>query len=36
MAYDPASDELVLFGGTGPNGALGDTWTWRVPRWLPS
>jgi hypothetical protein len=28
MAYDPATGNVVLFGGFGGNGVLGDTWTW--------
>lgn len=28
MAYDPAAGNVVLFGGFGGNGVLGDTWTW--------
>jgi len=27
MAYDPATGNVVLFGGFG-NGTLDDTWTW--------
>ncbi len=35
MAYDPATQQLVLFGGennTG-GGALGDTWSWNGSTW---
>jgi Kelch motif protein len=31
MAYDPASSQLVLFGGWGNSGFLDDTWTYSVP-----
>jgi hypothetical protein len=34
MAYDPATGDVVLFGGADPNGyALGDTWTWDGTTW---
>ena len=35
MAYDPASQQLVLFGGenNAGGGALGDTWTWSGSTW---
>src|SRR5207248_612285 len=26
IVYDEARSQLVLFGGTGPNGEVGDTW----------
>lgn len=35
MAYDPVRDELVLFGGAGLGGLLGDTWTFRAGAWTP-
>ena len=28
MAYDTATSSAVLFGGAGPHGNLGGTWTW--------
>jgi hypothetical protein len=36
LAYDGASQEVVLFGGTqgeASNNALGDTWTWNGTQW---
>ena len=33
MAYDPATSQLVLFGGYGQSGLLGDTWTWDGSNW---
>jgi hypothetical protein len=33
MAYDSASGSVVLFGGTGVGGLLGDTWTWDGTTW---
>ena len=38
MTYDPATSQLVLFGGYGNNGfgvdaVLGDTWTWTGTSW---
>jgi hypothetical protein len=36
MAYDPATQQLVLFGGFGPahkSHALNDTWTWNGSSW---
>ena len=32
MAYDPATDQMLLFGGSGP-GDLGDTWIWSGTTW---
>jgi hypothetical protein len=31
MAYDPATNELVLFGGGGANGDFADTWAYLAP-----
>jgi hypothetical protein len=28
MAYDAQSDQIILFGGLGPSGPLGDTWAY--------
>ena len=33
MAYDAATRNVVLFGGTARHGALGDTWTWDGSTW---
>ena len=34
MAYDPATGNMVLFGGGGSKAAyLGDTWTWSGTAW---
>lgn len=35
MAYDAIRQNVVLFGGRGPNGILGDTWVWngRTKTW---
>ena len=33
MAYDPATGNMVLFGGYGSSGNLGDTWTWNGVTW---
>jgi Putative Ig domain/Galactose oxidase, central domain len=34
MAYDPATGQLVLFGGAGTSGViLNDTWTWNGTTW---
>ena len=33
MAYDAATGNVVLFGGTARHGALGDTWTWDGTTW---
>jgi hypothetical protein len=34
MAYDSTRDRVVLFGGTGQSGVLGDTWEWDGSTWL--
>jgi hypothetical protein len=33
VAYDTNLQELVLFGGDGPNGPIGDTWIWKNGHW---
>src|SRR5947209_7091698 len=33
LAYNPIDKELVLFGGEGENGTLGDTWTFDGTDW---
>ena len=33
MAYDAATHTVVLFGGIGANGSLGDTWAWNNGAW---
>ncbi len=33
MTYDEANQTVVLFGGQGLSGYLGDTWTWNGARW---
>jgi len=33
MAYDPATGQVVMFGGLGDNGSLGDTWIWNGAHW---
>ena len=33
MAYDAADGTVVLFGGQGRSGSLGDTWTWDGSAW---
>ena len=34
MAYDPGTNQVVLFGGQGSNGnTLNDTWTWNGTTW---
>jgi hypothetical protein len=33
MAYDPATHQLVLFGGSTASGLLNDTWTWNGTTW---
>ena len=34
MAYDSVRQRVVLFGGMGSSGALGDTWEWDGGAWL--
>jgi hypothetical protein len=34
MGYDRARGRLILFGGLGTQGALGDTWAWDGATWL--
>jgi len=37
MAYDPASGDVVMFGGTGAGGQpLADTWLWDGSGWSPA
>jgi hypothetical protein len=33
MAYDPASGQLILFGGSDNGNELGDTWAWTGTDW---
>jgi len=33
MAYDPATAQMVLFGGQSTSGDLNDTWTWDGTTW---
>ncbi|MGA3149423.1 MAG: kelch repeat-containing protein, partial [Acidimicrobiales bacterium] len=33
MAYDPATGNMVLFGGEGRSAFLNDTWTWDGSTW---
>ncbi len=33
MAYDAADGTVVMFGGEGRNGSLGDTWVWSGSGW---
>ena len=33
MAFDAADNETLLFGGVGPAGQLGDTWTYSAGAW---
>ena len=33
MAYDPATGNVVLFGGFNSSGLFGDTWTWNGTTW---
>jgi hypothetical protein len=33
MAYDQARSRVVLYGGDGESGLLGDTWEWDGRRW---
>lgn len=32
-AFDPASGEVVMFGGTNRSGAMNETWTWDGSHW---
>jgi hypothetical protein len=33
MAYDARRGHMILFGGIGAGGFLGDTWSWDGSRW---
>jgi len=33
MAYDADTGQVVMFGGLGDNGSLGDTWIWNGANW---
>ncbi len=33
IAYDPDTGQVVMFGGLGDNGSLGDTWIWNGAYW---
>ncbi|MFC4598673.1 cadherin-like beta sandwich domain-containing protein [Cohnella hongkongensis] len=33
MAFDPVSNSVILFGGQGQSGLLGDTWKWNGSVW---
>ena len=33
VAYDPATSQIVLFGGLGTGGYMGDTWVWNGSTW---
>jgi hypothetical protein len=33
MAYDPVTNQLLLFGGSNVTGFLGDTWSWNGTTW---
>jgi hypothetical protein len=33
LVYDSLREEVILFGGNGPSGALHDTWTWDGRHW---
>ena len=34
MSYDPLRQQVVLYGGIGEAGRLGDLWEWDGARWL--
>ena len=34
MTYDAARNQIVMFGGTGSGGILGDTWVWTGSNWV--
>jgi hypothetical protein len=33
MAFDPATGQMILFGGLGTSGLLNDTWNWNGTTW---
>jgi hypothetical protein len=35
IAFNPTLNDIVLFGGQGPNGVLDDTWLWSGSAWSP-
>lgn len=34
MGYDPESGQVIMFGGRGTGGDLGDTWVWTGTGWI--
>lgn len=34
MGYDPESGQVIMFGGLGTHGDLGDTWVWTGTGWI--
>src|SRR5580698_10330873 len=35
LAYDAAHSQVVMFGGVGYSGVIGDTWLWNGTNWTP-
>src|SRR2546423_981057 len=33
IAFDPITESVVMYGGTGAPGMFGDTWSWRAGNW---